>query len=195
MMDQRLHDDCGESVVELPGSAAGQPLRAGRRKTQIRFAEVACPPELRTLSLADALTAQFESMLGVLSPALRRSVPAGLLAFDQGARLYPPARGRRFTRLSDQVADRYFRAVLTSRRGGLGVALQRLKALVVMCYYELPEVKQQLGYAPDQYIAAVSKRRLATYGAEIRLGAAALFHTAGGSDDPGQAPAEEASQQ
>jgi hypothetical protein len=176
--------------VELPESAAGQPLRAGRRRTLIRFAEIACPPELRTLSLADALTARFETMLGVLSPTLRRSVPAGLLAFDQGARLYPAARGRRFTRLGDQVADRYFRAVLGSRRGGLAVALQRLKGLVVMCYYDLPEVKQSIGYAPEEYIAAVSRRRLETYGAEIRAGEAALFDSGGGTGEPGAAAAE-----
>ena len=39
-----------------------------------------------------------------------------------------------------------------------------------MCYYELPEVKEQLGYRPDPYIAAVSRRRLASYGAQIRAG-------------------------
>jgi hypothetical protein len=190
----RWHDDVRESVVELPGSAAGPQLRAGRRTALIRFAEIACPPELRTLGLADELATQFETALGVLSPTLRRSVPVGLVAFDQGARLYPPARGRRFTRLGDQVADRYFRAVL-SRRGGLAVALQRLKGLVVMCYYELPEIKQSIGYAPQEYIAAVSRRRLDTYGAEIRAAEAALIEIAEGTDEPGTAPAQQAGQQ
>lgn len=44
-----------------------------------------------------------------------------------------------------------------------------------MCYYELPEVKEQLGYRPDPYIAKVSKRRLASYGAQIRAGEAAAL--------------------
>ena len=170
--------------MEQPGSAAGQPLRTGRRKTLIRFAEIVCPPEFLALGLADRLAAEFEAALGALSPALRRSVPAGLIAFDQGARLYPTARGRRFTRLDDQLADRYFRAVL-ARRGGLAVALQRLKGLVVMCYYELPEVKDQLGYQPDAYIAAVSKRRLASYGAEIRAAEAAMFDRGAVPQEPG----------
>jgi hypothetical protein len=182
-------------VVELPGNAAGQPLPTRRRRTLIRFAEVACPPELRTLGLADALVAQFESALGVLSPALRRSVPAGLFAFDQGARLYPAARGRRFTQLGDQLADRYFRAVLASRRGGIAVALQRLKGLVVMCYYELPEVKQSIGYTPDEYIAAVSRRRLDTYGAEIRAAEAALTGSDAGARERATPPAQREGQQ
>ena len=44
-----------------------------------------------------------------------------------------------------------------------------------MCYYELPEVKEQLGYRPDAYIAAVSQRRLRSYGAQIRAGEAAVL--------------------
>jgi hypothetical protein len=159
--------------VDQPANLAVQPLSAARTRTLIRFAEIVCPPELRTMDLADWLTAEFAAMLGALSPALRRSVPVALMAFDHGARLYPAARGRRFARLGDQVAERYFVAVLARRPGGLAVALQRLKGLVVMCYYELPEVKQRLGYLPDSYIAAVSKRRLASYGAEIRAREAA----------------------
>jgi hypothetical protein len=95
------------------------------------------------------------------------------VAFDQGARLYPPARGRRFVHLADDVADAYYRSVLARR--GAGLALQRVKGLVVMCYYELPEVKEQLGYRPDAYIAAVSQRRLRSYGAQIRAGEAAVL--------------------
>ena len=65
--------------------------------------------------------------------------------------------------------------MLARRRGGLAAVVQRLKGLVVMCYYELPEVKEQLGYRPGPYIAAVSRRRLASYGAEIRAGEAAVL--------------------
>jgi hypothetical protein len=173
MMMLRCRDDGRETVVDQPANPAVKPVSAARTRTLIRFAEIVCPPEFRTMGLADGLAAEFAAMLGALSPALRRSVPAGLIAFDQGARLYPAARGRRFARLGDPVAERYFLAVLGRRGGGLAVALQRLKGLVVMCYYELPEVKQRLGYLPDAYIAAVSKRRMASYGAEIRAREAA----------------------
>ena len=47
--------------------------------------------------------------------------------------------------------------------------------MIVMCYYELPEVKEELGYRPDPYIAAVSWRRLARYGPQIRAGESAVL--------------------
>ena len=48
-----------------------------------------------------------------------------------------------------------------------------------MCYYELPEVQREIGYDPEPYIAAVSRRRLERYGPEIRA------HEAGHRDRGG----------
>ena len=148
-------------------------LGSATRRIVVRFAGVVCPPQVRTGGLASQVLAEFESLLDVVPPAVRSSARAGLVAFDRGARLYPPARGRRFVHLADDGADAYYRAVLARR--GAGLALQRVKGLVVMCYYELPEVKEQLGYRPDAYIAAVSQRRLKSYGAQIRAGEAAAL--------------------
>jgi hypothetical protein len=153
-------------------------LRAPMRRIAGRLAEVACPPGAREWQ--DALMTEFEALLAVVPSGTRTLIQVGLASFDQGARLYPPSRGRRFTRLSDARADQYFRAVLASKRGG--AVLQQLKALVVFCYYELPEVKHQLGYRPEPYIAIVSRRRLDSYGAEIRAGEqAVLADPAGGT--------------
>jgi len=112
-------------------------------------------------------------MLRSLSPAARKGLVAGLLAVDQGARLYPPSRGRRMARLDDQVAGAYLRALL-ARRGPAAELVQRLRGVIVMCYYELPEVQLEIGYDPAPYIAAVSRRRMEAYGAEIRSGEAAV---------------------
>ncbi len=150
-------------------------LRAPLRRIVVRLAGVVCPPEFRAADLADELIAEFEALLGVLPGTLRRPLLVSLVAFDWGARLYPRARGRRFATVPDVVAEAYFRAVLARRRSGLGVMLARVKGLVVMCYYELPTVKDEIGYRPDAYIAAVSQRRLASYGAEIRAGEAAVL--------------------
>jgi len=106
-------------------------------------------------------------MLGVLRPGARRALAAAFLAVDQGARLYPAARGRRFARLEDQVADAYLSALL-GRGDGLAALVQRLVSLVVMCYYALPDVQAEIGYQPDPYIAAAARRRMESYGAEIR---------------------------
>ena len=162
-------------------------LGPGVRRIAARFAEVVCPPEVRAGDLRDKLLAEFESLLLVLPSGVRWSVRSGLVAFDQGARLYPRARGRRFAQLADADAEAYFRAVLARRGAGLGAALQRIKGLVVFCYYELPEVKDQIGYRPDAYIAAVSQRRLASYGRQIRAGEAAVF-APGAAPDAGARP-------
>lgn len=164
------------------GSPPPPRLGSAARRIVVRFAEIVCPPEVRAGGLTGKLLTEFESLLDVVPPAVRSSARAALVAFDQGARLYPPARGRRFVHLGDDAADAYFRAVL-ARRGGLGTALQRVKGLIVLCYYELPEVKEQLGYRPGPYIAAVSRRRLESYGAQIRAGEAAVL-----APGPGDAP-------
>ena len=155
--------------------APARRLGSAQRRIVARFAEIVCPPQMRAGNLTDNLLIEFESLLEVVPSSVRGSIRAGLVAFDQGARLYPRARGRRFVRLADGAADAYFRAVLARQASGLGAALQRIKGLVVFCYYELPEVKDQLGYRPDAYIAVVSERRLASHGPQIRAGEAALL--------------------
>jgi hypothetical protein len=163
--------------------------RLGRPARQVvaRFAEIVCPPEIRAGHRTGDVLAEFELMLGALPPATRRALVAAFLAFDRGARLYRPARGQRFARLDDQVADAYLRALLR-RRDGLTALVRRLRGMVAMCYYELPEVKEEIGYRPGPYIAAVSRRRLESYGPEIRAGEAAVLAPDPPVPGPGLAP-------
>ena len=132
-----------------------------------------CPPGVRAGQRADRVLDEFGLMLGSLPPAARKALAAALVLLDQGARLYPPARGRRLARLGDQVAEGYVRAVL-ARRDPAAELIRRLKSVITMCYYELPEVQQEIGYDPAPYIAAVSRRRLESYGPDIRAGEAAV---------------------
>lgn len=142
------------------------------RRVVIRFAEVVCPPEGR--GRIPAVLAEFELLVGALPAGSRRALATAFLAFDRGARLYPRSRGRRFTGLGDGAADAYLTAWL-ARPGPAGNAARKLKSLVAMCYYELAEVKEELGYRPGPYIAEVSRRRLAAYGPEIRAGEALVL--------------------
>ena len=137
-----------------------------------RFAELVCPPEVRADQRADRVLGELGLMLGSLPPAARKALATALVLLDQGARLYPPSRGRRFARLGDEVAGPYVRAVL-ARRGPAAELIRRLKSVITMCYYELPEVQREIGYDPVPYIAAVSRRRLESYGPDIRAGEAA----------------------
>jgi hypothetical protein len=130
---------------------------------------VVCPPEVRTNQRADRVLRELGLMLGALPPAARTALAGVLVLVDQGARLYPAARGRRFARLEDGVAEAFMRALL-ARRGAGGDMVQRLTSVVTMCYYDLPEVQREIGYDPAPYIAAVSRRRLEAYGPEISAG-------------------------
>lgn len=146
------------------------------RRAVVRFVTVVCPPPAQAGPAAGARTGtgstdsrigdtirEFDQFLAALRPAARRGLRCLLVAIDQGARLYPAARGRRLARLGDDAADAYLTALLA--RSGV---VRRVKSIVVMCYYELAETKREIGYDPGPYIAEVSRRRLDRYGDEIR---------------------------
>jgi hypothetical protein len=130
-----------------------------------RFAEIVCPPGIREDHRAERVMREFGLMLGSLPPAARKALAVALTAVEQGARLYPPSRGRRFTRLGEETATAYVRALMRRPDPAAELA-RRLKSVLVMCYYELPEVQREIGYDPEPYIAAVSRRRLERYGTE-----------------------------
>jgi hypothetical protein len=148
--------DPGEPAAEIPSRLAAR-----------RFAEIVCPPEVRSGARVERVLGEFGLMLGSLPPAARKALAVALGGVEQGARLYPPSRGRRFTRLDDRVAADYVQALL-ARPDPAAELVRRLKSVIVMCYYELPEVQREIGYDPEPYIAAVSRRRLDRYGPQIR---------------------------
>jgi len=153
----------------------GAPVRLGALVGLVarRFAEVVCPPEVRAGQRTERVLHQFGLMLSALPPAARKALATALVVLDQGARLYPPSRGRRFARLDDRVAEAYIRTLL-ARHDAAAEVVKRLKSVVTMCYYDLPEVQREIGYHPGPYIAAVSRRRLESYGPQIRAGEAAV---------------------
>jgi len=69
--------------------------------------------------------------------------------------------------------------------GAAAEIVRRLKSVVTMCYYELPEVQREIGYDPGSYIAAVSRRRLESYGPQIRAGEAAVTAPGAALPEPG----------
>jgi hypothetical protein len=141
----------------------------GRRVRRVveRFATVVCPPELRSGGLLGALIDEVERFLAAFPPPVRRALVASFLAFDEGARLRPTGRGRRFVHLDDEAAERWFQAVAGGSSPALGNLARLMRGVVVMSYYELPAVQADLGYFPDAYIAEVAARRLKVHGAAI----------------------------
>jgi hypothetical protein len=132
-----------------------------------RIAVLVCPPELSELGLSGALLREVGLQLAALPPSARRALGLAMWYLDQAARLRPSSRGKRFTRLDDVRADAYLRTVLYGRWGPVAGLVRLVKSVVVMCYYDLPEVRAALGYDPDRYVAEVAARRIALYGKEI----------------------------
>ena len=159
------------------------------RRAARRFAEIVCPPEVRVDRRIDRVLGEFGLMLGSLPPAARKALAAALVILDQGARLYPPSRGKRLARLDDKVAGAYIGALLARHHVGAEM-IRRLKSVVTMCYYELPEVQREIGYDPAPYIAAVSRRRLESYGPQIRAAQSAPGNS-GDSGDLGHSGASQ----
>jgi hypothetical protein len=152
-----------------PQPAVPVGLRAPIRRPARRFAQIVCPPEVRAGQRTDRVLGELALMLAALSPAARTGLAVALIGLDQGARLYPASRGLRLARLDERAATAYVRTLL-ARPGVAGELARRLKGVVTMCYYDLAEVQREIGYDPAPYIAAVSRRRLDSYGAEIRAG-------------------------
>lgn len=141
----------------------------GRRVRRVveRFATVVCPPDLTSRGLVAPLIDEVERFLAAFPPPVRRALLASFLAFDEGARLWPAGRGRRFVELDDEAAEQWFRAVAAGRSPALRNLVRLMRGVVVMSYYELPAVQADLGYFPDAYIAEVAARRLAVHGTAI----------------------------
>ena len=140
----------------------------GRARVVVeRMAELVCPPGLREDGLLEPCLREFELHLKCLPPAARRMTGPGLVVFDEVARLRPSSRGRRFTTLETERADAHLHRVLYGQTGLLPTVIRLTKSLVVITYYELPEIKRRLGYDPASYVAEVAARRRERYGPAI----------------------------
>jgi choline dehydrogenase-like flavoprotein len=109
-----------------------------------------------------------DEYLAGLPRVARFGVMAAAAAIDHGARLYPPARGRRLAHLGDATADRYLGLLLGSRVAAVRSAASTVRALAALCYYDVPEVRARIGYEPEPHIERVARRRMERFGDEIR---------------------------
>lgn len=69
-----------------------------------RIAAVSCPPDADSAAAKREAVRRMDEYLAGLPRGARLAVMAAAAAIDQGARLYPPARGRNLARLDDATA-------------------------------------------------------------------------------------------
>ncbi|MBT8492172.1 MAG: hypothetical protein KJO07_03860 [Deltaproteobacteria bacterium] len=133
---------------------------------------VACPDG--GSGLDDDLYAAAELAIGAAPSHIRAALCAGVIAYDLGAIAYPAVLPFPAHRLPREQAERYFRFWASSPLGLQRELAKALKGFIAMAYYEHPVIRERLGYTPDEWIAKVGKRRLATYSADIEAAEKAL---------------------
>ena len=144
-----------------------------QRRLIARLAEIVCPPEPSPAEHAGAIAQHTQMSIRVFPGPARAALIAGMRTYDEGARLFfggKPAR-----ELPPEAGVRYFESWWRSR-----LRLQRefargVKGLICLAYYELPAVKDHIGYTPEAWIESVKKRRLSIYKEEIERHEAALI--------------------
>ena len=140
---------------------------SAQRKLLESLVPVVCPPDAALLGIEGEIVDHAEKTIAVLPRAFRAGLAAGLLAYDQGARLWPPARGKSAHDLPVHLRSRWYLLWL----GGLTPVNRELakavKQVLVLGHFEHPAIQERLGYQPQAWIDKVKKRRLDVYSDEI----------------------------
>jgi hypothetical protein len=128
---------------------------------------VVCPPDAVELGIEAEIVEHAEKTIAVLPTAFRTGLAAGLLAYDQAARLWPPAKGRAARDLPVHLRSRWYLLWL----GGMTPVNRELakaaKQMLVLAHFEHPQIQERLGYRPQQWIEKVKKKRLDVYKDDI----------------------------
>ena len=154
-------------------SAYRHPRRVHRALAGI--ARVACPPEIEELGLVDAVVDHMALSMASLPDMFRHGLVAGIIAYDEGARIYPENRGRRASDLDYDRALRYFLRWKKSPLLPQHEFAKAVKGLLCIGYYEQQAVKEQIDYRPERWIEKVTKKRLQVYAEPIARHAASLI--------------------
>lgn len=143
-----------------------------QRQLVARLAEVVCPPVPSPVEHAGAIAQHTQMSMRAFPGPARSALIAGMRTYDEAARLFfggKPAR-----ELSSEAGARYFDSWWRSRIGLQREFARGVKGLICLAYYELPAVKEHLGYTPEAWIESVKRRRLSIYKVDIDAHQAAI---------------------
>lgn len=138
------------------------------RKILVALAPIACPPEIEEQDLVHATVDALEAFMSSCTDQVRQATALGLYAFEFTSCLSPRHNGRTFTQLSRQEAEAWFALWWHSPLVPMREFAKKTKGLLAMGYYEQPAMADLLDYHPEKWIRMVAKRRLDSYGPEIR---------------------------
>lgn len=140
---------------------------SAQRKLLESLVPVVCPPDAVELGLVGEIVDHAEKTIAALPRAFRAGLAAGLVAYDQGARLWPVARGACAHDLPLHLRSRWYLLWL----GGLTPVNRELakavKQVLVLGHFEHPAIQERIGYKPQAWIDKVKKKRLEVYADDI----------------------------
>jgi hypothetical protein len=145
------------------------------RATLARLTPIVCTEEAQRLEVVGPVVEQVELFLRTIPAHMRVGLVAGLVAFEQSARLAPGSRGRSFSQLDDELARAHFQRWWGSKLGVFHQLARALKMFISFAYYEQPRVKEAMGYRPEDWIRSAAARRQERYGEEIAAAERELF--------------------
>jgi hypothetical protein len=145
------------------------------RRTVAAIVPIACPPEVETLGLVDAVVDHFELSLRSLPALVRTGLIAGITSYQLMSRSWPGHWGRAASGLDRDRATRYYDNWRHSPLRLQREFVKGLKGLLCMGYYSQPAVHELIGYTPDGWVAKVTRRRLEVYRGDIEAQAALLL--------------------
>ena len=136
---------------------------------------VICPPEAMALGLAGDHADHVGLTIGAMPRAFRTALLVGLATYDEGARLWWPARGRPARALPPDLAERYYERWEHGLTPAHVQLARGLGQLLKLAHYEHPRVQERMGYRPAAWIDHVQRRRLQTYAPAVRAAEAAVI--------------------
>ncbi len=137
-------------------------LSRGTRRTLDAMTATVAPPEPVVPDREARIAAFAAAYLPYLPPLSRRLLPLGFWLFEWGPLIFLFAL-RPFSKLGPEARRRYLVSWQRSRWSLRRQMIKGLKALVVMGFYDMPEVQAHIGYEPSPYVEALVKQRAEDY--------------------------------
>ncbi len=148
----------------MNGSYFHSPHRTALVKS---VARVVCPTQPEIEPLLGEIVHHTELSIRAFPTPARIALLAAMSTYDLTAQLFPFTRGTPARNLRGAVAERYFKSWWNSKLAPCREFSRGFKGLICLAFYEMPVVKEHLGYTPDAWIKKVTHTRLTTYAEAI----------------------------
>lgn len=126
-------------------------MAKGRRRTVRALIPVVCPSDVMARGLVDDVTDHVGTTVAAFSPVTRRAFAFALIVIEAAGMLHRAP----FSRLPPETAARVV-ARLSSGSPTTRRLVRSVRDVVVVAYFDQPDVKDRLGYRPAEWTATTA---------------------------------------